>query len=52
MRGRRNPNGKNRPEIAGFPARETVRKSVQDEPGVIRIRLNRKKKYTTSNVPE
>jgi hypothetical protein len=32
--------------------RETVRKLVKDEPGVIRIRLGRKKAHTVYSVPE
>jgi hypothetical protein len=32
--------------------RETVRLLVKDEPGVIRIRLGRKKTHTTYSVPE
>lgn len=31
---------------------ETVRKLVKDEPGVVRIRLGRKKANTTYSVPE
>jgi hypothetical protein len=32
--------------------RETIRKLVKDEPGVIRIRLGRKKAHTIYSVPE
>ena len=32
--------------------RETVRRLVKDEPGVIRIRLGRKKAHTSYSVPE
>lgn len=32
--------------------RETVRVIVKDEPGVIKIRLGRKKAHTTYSVPE
>jgi hypothetical protein len=32
--------------------RETVRKIVKDEPGVIKIRQGRKKTHTTFSVPE
>jgi hypothetical protein len=32
--------------------RETVRKIVKDEPGVIKIRQGRKKAHTTYSVPE
>ena len=32
--------------------RETVRKLVKDEPGVIKIRQGRKKAHTTYSVPE
>ena len=32
--------------------RETVRKLVKDEPGVIKIRLRRKKAHTSYSVPE
>lgn len=32
--------------------RETVRKLVKDEPGVIKIRLGRKKAHTVYSVPE
>jgi hypothetical protein len=32
--------------------RETVRKLVKDEPGVIKIRLGRKKAHTIYSVPE
>lgn len=32
--------------------RETVRKLVMEEPGVVRIRLGRNKKNTTYSVPE
>jgi hypothetical protein len=32
--------------------RETLRKLVQDEPGVIRIKLGKKKCHTTYSVPE
>jgi len=32
--------------------RETVRKLVKDEPGVIRVRLGRKKAHTIYSVPE
>ncbi len=32
--------------------RETVRKLVKDDPGVIRIRQGRKKAHTTYSVPE
>ena len=32
--------------------RETVRKLVKDEPGVIKIRLGRKKANSTYSVPE
>lgn len=32
--------------------RETVRKLVKDEPGVIKIRLGRKKAHTGYSVPE
>jgi hypothetical protein len=32
--------------------RETVRKLVKDEPGVLKIRLGRKKAYTAYSVPE
>lgn len=32
--------------------RETVRKLVKDEPGVIKIRLGRKQSNTTYSVPE
>jgi hypothetical protein len=32
--------------------RETVRKLVIDEPGVLRVRLGRKKSHVTYSVPE
>ncbi|HTV55314.1 MAG TPA: hypothetical protein VMI06_10390, partial [Terriglobia bacterium] len=32
--------------------RETVRKLVKDEPGVIKIRMGRKKAHTVYSVPE
>ncbi len=32
--------------------RETVRKLVKDEPGVVKIRLGRKRANTTYSVPE
>ena len=32
--------------------RETVRKLVKDEPGIVKIRLGRKKANTTYSVPE
>jgi hypothetical protein len=32
--------------------RETVRKLVKDEPGVIKIRQGRKKSHTTYSIPE
>jgi len=32
--------------------RETVRKLVKDDPGVIKIRMGRKKSYTVYSVPE
>jgi hypothetical protein len=32
--------------------RETVRKLVKDDPGVIKIRMGRKKSHTTYGVPE
>lgn len=32
--------------------RETIRKLVKDEPGVIKIRLGRKKTHTIYSVPE
>jgi hypothetical protein len=32
--------------------RETVRKLVKDEPGVIKIRMGRKKAHTIYSVPE
>lgn len=32
--------------------RETVRKLVADEPGVLRIKLGRKKSHVTYSVPE
>jgi hypothetical protein len=32
--------------------RETVRKLVKDDPGVIKIRMGRKKAHTTYSVPE
>ena len=32
--------------------RETVRKLVQDDPGVIRIRKGRKKAHTVYSIPE
>jgi hypothetical protein len=32
--------------------RETVRKIVQFEPGVVKIRLGRKRKHTTYSIPE
>lgn len=32
--------------------RETVRKLVKDEPGVLKVRLGRKKANTTYSVPE
>jgi hypothetical protein len=32
--------------------RETVRVMVKDEPGVIKIRMGRKKAHTTYSVPE
>ena len=32
--------------------RETVRKLVRDEPGVVKIRLGRKQSNTTYSVPE
>lgn len=38
-------------EIWGI-GRETVRKIVKDEPGVIQIRQGRKKAHTTYSVPE
>lgn len=41
-------------ELAGLwgLGRETVRKIVKDEPGVIKIRQGRKKAHTTYSVPE
>jgi hypothetical protein len=41
-------------ELAGIwgIGRETVRKIVKDEPGVIQIRQGRKKTHTTYSVPE
>jgi hypothetical protein len=38
-------------EIWGL-GRETVRKLVKDEPGVIKIRLGRKRAHTFYSVPE
>lgn len=32
--------------------RETVRKLVMDDPGVIKVRMGRKKAHTTYSVPE
>lgn len=32
--------------------RETVRKLVKDDPGVIKVRMGRKKAHTTYSVPE
>ena len=32
--------------------RETVRKLVKDDPGVIKVRMGRKKTHTTYSVPE
>jgi hypothetical protein len=32
--------------------RETIRKLVKDDPGVIKVRLGRKKAHTTYSVPE
>jgi len=32
--------------------RETIRKLVKDDPGVIKIRLGRKRAHTTYSVPE
>ena len=32
--------------------RETVRKLVKDDPGVLKIRMGRKKAHTTYSVPE
>lgn len=32
--------------------RETVRKLVKDDPGVIKIRMGRNKRHTTYSVPE
>ena len=32
--------------------RETVRKLVKDDPGVLKIRIGRKKNHTTYSVPE
>ncbi|WP_348261051.1 hypothetical protein P8935_14705 [Telmatobacter sp. DSM 110680] len=41
-------------ELAGLwgLGRETVRKIVKDEPGVIKIKQGRKKAHTTYSVPE
>ncbi|MGA9671912.1 MAG: hypothetical protein WBQ94_22050 [Terracidiphilus sp.] len=41
-------------ELAGLwgLGRETVRKIVKDEPGVIKIRQGRKKVHTTYSIPE
>ena len=41
-------------ELAGLwgLGRETIRKIVKDEPGVIKIRQGRKKAHTTYSVPE
>lgn len=41
-------------ELAGLwgLGRETVRKIVKDEPGVIKIRQGRKKAHTTYSIPE
>ena len=41
-------------ELAGLwgLGRETVRKMLIDEPGVLRVRMGRKKVHTTYSVPE
>ena len=38
-------------EIWGL-GRETVRKLVKDDPGVLKIRFGRKKTHTTYSIPE
>jgi len=44
-------NGPSEPKPQGL-GRETVRKLVKDDPGVIKIRMGRKKAHTVYSVPE